>query len=92
MPNECGASPSTSRATRAPASRFERVGEFGGRGRGLGLYVHFPYCVVRCTYCDFNTYVAIGMVRMTHWDSGTELTAQTPDGPRPAMVHETFWN
>ncbi len=22
-----------------------------------GLYVHFPYCAARCTYCDFNTYV-----------------------------------
>ena len=21
------------------------------------LYVHFPYCVTRCSYCDFNTYV-----------------------------------
>ena len=23
----------------------------------FGIYVHFPYCEVRCTYCDFNTYV-----------------------------------
>jgi len=22
--------------------------------RGLGLYIHFPYCVKRCIYCDFN--------------------------------------
>ncbi len=22
-----------------------------------GLYVHFPWCASRCTYCDFNTYV-----------------------------------
>jgi len=40
---------------------------------------------------DFDTNVAIGMVRMTHWDAGTELTVDTPDGPRPATVHETFW-
>ena len=26
-------------------------------GRGpLGIYVHVPYCRVRCGYCDFNTY------------------------------------
>jgi len=25
--------------------------------RDFGLYVHFPYCIQRCTYCDFNTYV-----------------------------------
>ena len=22
------------------------------------LYIHFPYCVTRCNYCDFNTYVS----------------------------------
>ncbi len=41
---------------------------------------------------DFGTNVAIGMVRMTHWDEGTEVRVETPDGPRPATVHETFWN
>jgi oxygen-independent coproporphyrinogen III oxidase len=23
----------------------------------LGLYLHIPWCVTRCIYCDFNTYV-----------------------------------
>src|SRR5207247_2319485 len=27
-----------------------------GSDRGpLGVYVHFPFCSVRCTYCDFPT-------------------------------------
>lgn len=40
---------------------------------------------------DFETNVAIGMVRMTHWDEGTILTVNTPEGPRDATVYETFW-
>ncbi len=40
---------------------------------------------------DFGGSVAIAMVRMTHWDAGTELTLETPDGPRPAVVRESFW-
>lgn len=25
----------------------------------LGVYLHFPFCKVRCSYCDFNTYAGI---------------------------------
>jgi putative oxygen-independent coproporphyrinogen III oxidase len=27
-------------------------------GTGFGFYVHVPFCVSRCGYCDFNTYTA----------------------------------
>ena len=40
---------------------------------------------------DFGTNVAIGMVRMTHWDDGTTVEVHTPEGPRQATVHENFW-
>ena len=40
---------------------------------------------------DFKTNVAIGMVRMTHWDAGTVLEVETPDGMRPAVVQDKFW-
>ncbi|WP_426978056.1 radical SAM family heme chaperone HemW [Pseudarthrobacter sp. O4] len=30
----------------------------GAAGRAFGLYVHIPFCAVRCGYCDFNTYTA----------------------------------
>lgn len=26
--------------------------------RGFGVYLHVPFCSVRCGYCDFNTYTA----------------------------------
>ena len=29
-----------------------------GAGRRFGVYVHVPFCSVRCGYCDFNTYTA----------------------------------
>jgi putative oxygen-independent coproporphyrinogen III oxidase len=27
-------------------------------GQRFGIYVHVPFCAVRCGYCDFNTYTA----------------------------------
>ncbi len=40
---------------------------------------------------DFKTNVAIGMVKMTHWDHDTEVQVETPDGLRDAKVYEKFW-
>jgi oxygen-independent coproporphyrinogen-3 oxidase len=28
------------------------------RDEGFGLYVHWPFCVSKCPYCDFNSHVA----------------------------------
>ncbi|PRY70217.1 oxygen-independent coproporphyrinogen-3 oxidase [Glaciihabitans tibetensis] len=36
-----------------PASAAE-----GASSRNFGVYLHVPYCRVRCGYCDFNTYTA----------------------------------
>ncbi|GGB91747.1 radical SAM family heme chaperone HemW [Cellulomonas carbonis] len=29
-----------------------------GAARALGVYLHVPFCTVRCGYCDFNTYTS----------------------------------
>ncbi|MCW2797129.1 radical SAM family heme chaperone HemW [Nocardioides sp.] len=36
-----------------PESALVGLGE-----RPFGIYVHVPFCTVRCGYCDFNTYTA----------------------------------
>ncbi|MET7460481.1 radical SAM family heme chaperone HemW [Nonomuraea sp. NPDC005501] len=36
-----------------PESALRGLGE-----RPFGFYVHVPFCVTRCGYCDFNTYTA----------------------------------
>jgi putative oxygen-independent coproporphyrinogen III oxidase len=38
---------------RLPASVREGAG-----ARRFGVYLHVPFCTVRCGYCDFNTYTA----------------------------------
>lgn len=45
---------------RLPASVVD-----GADARAFGVYVHVPFCRVRCGYCDFNTYTA-GELRGTN--------------------------
>ncbi|WP_293576625.1 dimethylsulfoniopropionate demethylase [Phaeobacter sp.] len=40
---------------------------------------------------DFKTNVSIAMVARSHWDAGTKLEVDTPDGLRAATVHAKFW-
>jgi oxygen-independent coproporphyrinogen-3 oxidase len=42
-----------------PADGALPPGAIDGAGqRPFGVYVHVPFCVTRCGYCDFNTYTA----------------------------------
>ena len=36
-----------------------QVCEHDPRDKRLGLYIHIPFCLTKCTYCDFNTYAGI---------------------------------
>jgi dimethylsulfoniopropionate demethylase len=40
---------------------------------------------------DFQTNVSIAMVEKSHWDAGTKLEVETPDGMRTAEVKAQFW-
>lgn len=39
-----------------PDGRLPASAAVGAGARDLGVYVHVPFCRVRCGYCDFNTY------------------------------------
>jgi putative oxygen-independent coproporphyrinogen III oxidase len=42
-----------------PADGALPPGALAGSGqRPFGVYVHVPFCLARCGYCDFNTYTA----------------------------------
>jgi putative oxygen-independent coproporphyrinogen III oxidase len=61
-------------------------------GRPFGLYVHVPFCITRCGYCDFNTYTPaeLGGVNPDAWllalQAELELAAARLDGPTVGTV------
>ena len=46
----------------------------------LSLYVHFPWCVRKCPYCDFNSYTLNGVLAESDYVSQllADLSAQAP--------------
>jgi oxygen-independent coproporphyrinogen-3 oxidase len=39
---------------------------------GLGLYLHVPFCVAKCSYCDFNTYAGLDHLYQPYLDAITQ--------------------
>jgi putative oxygen-independent coproporphyrinogen III oxidase len=62
-------------------------------GAAFGVYVHVPFCITRCGYCDFNTYTPaeLGGVNPDAWlqalRAELELAAGRLDAP---TVHTVF--
>lgn len=56
-------------------------------GGGVSLYVHVPFCVVKCGYCDFNSYVVEeGVAHDRFLDALEAEIARRWQGQRPVSV------
>lgn len=91
-------SPALPEGDAAPADGALPPGVRDGAGdRGFGVYLHVPFCTVRCGYCDFNTYTATelggGASQVAYADTalaeialGARVTAAAGLPPRPAST------
>ena len=52
-------------------------------GKTLALYVHWPFCVSKCPYCDFNSHVRAS-VDQVRWRDAllTDLAHEAAVGPQ----------
>ena len=46
----------------APAARDDEPGDRPDADPGFAVYVHWPFCLSKCPYCDFNSHVREGGV------------------------------
>lgn len=52
----------------------------GAESRPFAVYVHVPYCRVRCGYCDFNTYTASELGGTSRADYAGQAAAEIAFG------------
>jgi len=68
-------------------------------GTGFGIYVHWPFCLSKCPYCDFNSHVATAidhadwrkalLAELDHFAAGTrgrEITSVFFGGGTPSLM------
>ena len=58
----------------------------------FGVYVHVPFCLTRCHYCDFVTYTGMEGLRRPYAAALLEEAAMAAAalGPAPAAVTSVF--
>lgn len=66
-----------------------------GGGRPFGMYVHVPFCSVRCGYCDFNTYTADelgeGATRASYADTAISEVGRVAHAAAGRTVETVFF-
>lgn len=92
MSNDEGPDASSVRPLVVPAG--EPDGADGARAR-FGVYVHVPFCSVRCGYCDFNTYTADelgeGATRASFADTAIAEVRRMAEAVGPRPVETVFF-
>ncbi|MFT2816525.1 radical SAM family heme chaperone HemW [Leifsonia sp. A12D58] len=54
----------------------------GAIDRDFGVYLHVPFCRVRCGYCDFNTYTATELRGVKQSDYASQAVLEIEAGAR----------
>ncbi|WP_022883940.1 radical SAM family heme chaperone HemW [Glaciibacter superstes] len=54
----------------------------GSTERDFGVYLHVPFCRVRCGYCDFNTYTATELRGVKQSDYASQAVMEVESGGR----------
>ncbi|MDD3826766.1 MAG: radical SAM family heme chaperone HemW [Anaerolineae bacterium] len=52
----------------------------------IGLYIHVPFCLARCAYCDFNSYAG----QKDLWDGYVRALAGEMEGAGPARAGSVY--
>ena len=69
-------------------SRAQEVAVHGDRGQvPLSIYVHLPWCVRKCPYCDFNSHAVDGVVDQSAYVDALlrDLDRESVRKPLPAV-------
>ncbi|HEY8489659.1 MAG TPA: radical SAM family heme chaperone HemW [Dehalococcoidia bacterium] len=62
-----------------------------GRDNRLSLYVHVPFCDVKCGYCDFNSYAGLDSLMPAYTDALLEEIRRWSPHARGYTVHTVFF-
>jgi len=54
----------------------------GADERDFGVYLHVPFCKVRCGYCDFNTYTATELRGVKQSDYASQAVSEVESAAR----------